>query len=157
MGNNYDGDQLQFDINVKESARTYDSGAIAKYWDLALVIINLWSSYQGRCRLYNTASNPNTRFRVVNVIRKYYKGSMSELMKFINQDAEELKQLIEEFEDLCIKFNVEKIGRGWLDTHITDGKIAASYRGKIQTKLKNRAVPISLKDLPPYQPRPKKH
>lgn len=170
MANKYEtGEQLQFKIEEGDDLRTWgdelvpdcekavDEALSEEYWKAALMVIDFWSKYQGRCKLYNTASNPNTKFRVMNVIRKYYNSNINELMRDITQDEQELRRLLEVLDDLCLEANVESIGRGWLDTHVTDGKIAASYRGKIQTKLKNRAQPISIRDLPPYKPRKKHH
>ncbi|MBR0460983.1 hypothetical protein IJI91_03325 [Candidatus Saccharibacteria bacterium] len=170
MTNKYEvGEQLQFKIEEADDQRTWSDELVpdcekivnadalsAKYWNTALTVIDFWSKYQGRCKLYNTASNPNTKFRVMNVIRKYYNSNINELMRDITQDEQELRRLLEVLDDLCLEANVESISRGWLDTHVTDGKTAASYRGKIKTRIKNLAEPVSLRDLPPYKPKPKK-
>lgn len=161
MTNKYDtGEQLQFKIEERDDPRTWSDEIVPdcekiinidaytqQYWEMALYIVNLWSGYRGRCKLYNTASNERTKHRVRNVLDKYYKGNLDVLMRATNQDAQELQWALESFADICAKVYVKSIDWGWLESHITDGKDAASYRGKIQRRLAKVKTPVSLCDL----------
>lgn len=124
---------------------TFDSSRL--YWFFSKEIIDLWSQYNSKKKLYIAATHSETYFKIKDIVDKYYGGDANRIKKAENMLSIELDGKLERFEKYCSKLGIESVSRDWLYRNVVDGKAAAKYRGKINRKAYKSAPVKSIKDL----------
>ena len=117
------------------------------YWKRALEVVNAWSKYQAKKKLFQDANNPETAHRVREVVEKYYGGDAERISFSVNKTRNQFRQALRDFQGTCKVSEVEAIDVAWLEEHVTNAKAAGSLRGKIKRRLNKKAPIVALSEI----------
>lgn len=122
------------------------------YWKAAIFLINAWSSYQEKKKLYINATHPETFDSVRDAVygkkeKRYYGGNTNKIKRRRDNLSKEVDEQIEHFENVCSGFDVEPVSRRWLYHHLRSSADYASFRGKCRRRLSKHKPAESLKKL----------
>lgn len=135
--------------NVEGNPLALDRFQVQEYWQAAFDVVDTWAQYQGTKKLEINLKYEETRHRVQHVEDKYYGGSRYRLQERVRKLSAEVNVALSTYDDCCAECGVDSVSREWLFDHLKESKHYASYRGKIQRRIKNPTkFPLkSLKDL----------
>lgn len=111
------------------------------YWEVALELINAWSTYNKNKKLYVNATHKETEHRVAHVTSEYYGDNPELIRKSEKKWSKEVDKTLQTFTDICNDHHISTVTRHWLYENIPNGNKAASYRKKIKRR-KDKNAPI---------------
>ena len=117
------------------------------YWNAAIDLINAWSDYQAKKKLYINATHPETFFRVAKVVKEKFDGNFQKIANRRDELSREVDCLIDRFEDICSGFDVEPVSRVWLYQHLKDADDYKRLREKCKRRLNRTRPAVSLAKL----------
>lgn len=117
------------------------------YWEAAIDLINAWSAYQAKRKLYLNANDYETRHKVWHIVEKNYGGSMRRLESHRVELSGKVDLAIDRFSMVCRKVNVEPVNREWLFRSLKESKDYESIRKKCSRRMEAKKPPESLKNL----------
>lgn len=117
------------------------------YWNAAIDLINAWSEYQAKKKLYINATHAETINRVRHVVVKNYDGNIRKVADHRNQLSEEVDNQLARFEDICAGFDVEPVNRVWLYRNLTEARQYASLREKCRRRLTRVRPAVALSKI----------
>ena len=127
---------------AKEPSEDYSD-----YWKAALIVINDWSEYMGKKKLYINATHEETRHKVAHIIDESFGGSLGKLKSRENELSENVNLAVMTFEPICAKYKVAPVSRDWLYHNLKESRDYESIRNKCQNRLENNKKPETLKGL----------
>lgn len=117
------------------------------YWEQALNVVNSWSAYNGKKKLYINATHSETENKVRHVLNKSFAGNPSKVADRRDQLKLILAKDLATFTDICQDFKMPVITENWCFNNIPNGKVAASLRGKINRLIAKNEPMRSLETL----------
>ncbi len=117
------------------------------YWKAALNVINDWSAYNGKKKLYINATHEETKHKVASVIEKSFNGSLGNLKSRENELSENVNLAIMTFEPICSKYGIKPVNRDWLYHNLKESRDYESIRKKCQRKMDSGKRPEDLRNL----------
>lgn len=118
-----------------------------EYWETAIELINAWSAYQAKRKLYLNASDYETRHKVWHIVEKSYGGSMRWLESHRVELSDKVDLAIDGFSVICRKVGVEPVNREWLFQSLKESKDYKNIRRKCSRRMEAKKPPESLKNL----------
>ena len=82
-----------------------------------------------------------------------FKGDVNKVFSRVNKLKSQFDSALIVYEAECRRCGVHSIGENWLEKNARNSNQKESYKGKVQTKIKNASEPIPMEDIPPYKPR----
>lgn len=118
-----------------------------EYWEAAIELINAWSAYQAKRKLYLNASDYETHHKVWHIVEKNYGGDMQRLEDHRVELSDKVDLAIDGFGVICRKVNVEPVNREWLFRSLKESRDYKSIREKCSRRMEAKKPPESLKNL----------
>ena len=134
----------------KDDERTWRTEVVidvAAFWTAALALLNTWSEYRSKAKLYFNATHDETRRAVWDVIVKSYGGSVDRLLDHEGELSELVNFKLKTFNDLCDMFEVDTVSRQWLYDNLKDKNDYGPLRDKIKRRLSKNKPAQSLREL----------
>lgn len=129
-------------------AEPFDAEVTAtEYWQTAVEVVNAWSQYRAKAKLYFNATHEETRNAVWHVIVEKYDGDVRNLEDHEGELSEMVNIRLDSFESVCQKFSVDKISRQWLYDNLKDARDYNLLRQKCLRRLRSDKPAISLRSL----------
>ena len=137
-------------IEEKDDGRTYRKEVVVDvvvFWTAALALLNTWSEYRTKAKLYFNATHDETRPAVWQVIIDSYNGNLDRLLDHEGELSELVNFKLKTFNDLCDMFKVDTVSRQWLYDNLKDKDDYGPLRGKIKRRLDKNKPAQSLREL----------
>ena len=139
-----------YGIEEFDDGRTYRTEVVVDvvaFWTAALALLNTWSEYRSKAKLYFNATHDETRPAVWQVIVKSYNGSLDRLLDHEGELSELVNFKLKTFNDLCDLFEVDTVSRQWLYDNLKDKDDYGPLRSKIKRRLASNRPAQSLREL----------
>ena len=120
---------------------------VATFWTAALALLNTWSEYRSKAKLYFNATHDETRPAVWPVIVKSYNGNLDQLLDHEGELSELVNFKLKTFNDLCDMFEVDTISRQWLYDNLKDRYDYGPLRSKLKRRIKGNNPAQSWREL----------
>ena len=119
----------------------------ATYWRAAENLVNAWSNYQAKKKLYINATHNETRHKVWKVVMDNYDGDVRKLKYHEERLSIEVDDYLERFEMACGYLGIESVSRDWLYRNLRNAKEYDSLRQKCRRRLNSKKPAQSLKEI----------
>lgn len=139
-----------YGIEEFDDERTYRTEVVVDvvaFWTAALALLNTWSEYRSKAKLYFNATHDETRPAVWPVIVKSYNGNLDRLLDHEGELSELVNFKLKTFNDLCDLFEVDTVSRQWLYDNLKDKDDYGPLRSKIKRRLASNKPAQSLREL----------
>ena len=143
----FDDDYAFEERDDERTLRTEVVIDVAVFWTAALALLNTWSEYRSKAKLYFNATHDETRRAVWDVIVKSYGGSVDRLLDHEGELSELVNFKLKTFNDLCDMFEVDTVSRQWLYDNLKDKNDYGPLRDKIKRRLSKNKPAQSLREL----------
>ena len=117
------------------------------YWSTALALINAWSEYQAKRKLYINATCAATSHKVLDIINKHYKGNLQLLKNEMRKLYANVDRMLTVFRYCCEKFHLDTVDTMWLRRNLMQSSEYKSLRGKCQRRMNAGKAPVSLREI----------
>ena len=143
----FDDDYAFEEMDDERTFRTEVVVDVVVFWRAALALLNTWSEYRSKVKLYVNATHEETRHAVWHVISQSYGGSLDRLLDHEGELSELVNFKLSCFNELCDQFEVDTVSRQWLYDKLKDSQDYGKLRAKIKRRMEANRPAESLREL----------